>query len=114
MDTLTMTEPKELVNPVTFAISLLSGKWKLKILFKLKEGTKRFKELERELNGITPRMLVRELKELEEKRIITRTVYPEIPSRVEYSLKVEAHSLLEVVDIIEKWGVKHLEQIKES
>lgn len=111
---ITMTEPKELVTPVTFAISLLTGKWKLKILLKLKEGTKRFKELERELKGITPRMLVRELKELEEKGIVNRTVYPEIPSRVEYSLKEEAYSLLEVVEIIEKWGIKHLEQLKEK
>jgi DNA-binding HxlR family transcriptional regulator len=114
MDTIIMTEPRELLNPVTFAVSLLSGKWKLKILFKLQEGTKRFKELERELKGITPRMLVRELKELEEKRIVTRTVYPEIPSRVEYSLKEHAYSLLELIDTIEKWGIKHLENIKES
>lgn len=110
----TMTEPKEITNPVVFTVSLLSGKWKLKILLKLQEGTKRFKELERELKGITPRMLVRELKELEEKKIVIRTVYPEIPSRVEYSLTEEARSLRQVIDIIEKWGHNHLLLLKET
>lgn len=102
-----MEKNEEVFCPVAFTVSILHGKWKLLILSKLLEGTKRFKELEREVTGITSRMLIHELKELEEKKIIRRKVYPEVPPRVEYSINESAISLKDIVESIQHWGMQH-------
>ena len=72
--------------PVELGLNILSGKWKLKILWHLSKGTIRFNELQRLLGNITTKTLTEQLRELEEQGIILRTVFPEVPPRVEYSL----------------------------
>jgi DNA-binding HxlR family transcriptional regulator len=87
-------------------MELLSGKWKFPIIVTLTFRTYRFKELAREV-GISPRMLSKELKELEMNKLVTRTVYDTKPVTVEYSITPYAKSLDKVIDEMRDWGVKH-------
>lgn len=100
-------EAKE-ICPIHYTLSILGGKWKLEILARLMQGTKRFKELEREVVGITPSMLSRELKGLEEQQIIRRELFAEVPLRVEYSITDNARSLYPIVEAIKSWGTEQL------
>src|ERR1700741_3938012 len=83
--------------PVEATLDLIDGKWKGVVLYHLATGTLRFNELRRRLTGITQRMLTKQLRELEESGLIVRTVYAEVPPRVEYSLSKEGQTLLPVI-----------------
>jgi len=103
--------------PVTFVLALndtmnvLSGKWKLPVIGALMFGKKRFKELERDIPGITPRMLSKELKDLEINGIITRTVHDTIPVTVEYQLTPSGKEFHRVLDAMIEWGIGHREAV---
>jgi DNA-binding HxlR family transcriptional regulator len=92
---------------VVRALSIIGGKWKLPLIKRLTTGTKRYNELFRELEGITQRMLTKQLRELENDNIVARKVYPEIPPKVEYSLTHGGHELQKVIAELEKWGSSH-------
>jgi DNA-binding HxlR family transcriptional regulator len=94
---------------VEVAMEILGGRWKLAIVYKLLQGTHRFGELKREMHGITPRMLTRQLRELEEDGIVSRMVYREVPPRVEYSLTSIGRSLERIVNLLDGWGRSYLE-----
>lgn len=98
---------------VTYAIELLGGRWKLLILYKLEKKTLRFIELKKKLPGITDRMLTLHLRELEKSGLISRTVYAEVPPRVEYSLTAIARRLIPVWQMLEQWGLEH-QQLQEE
>lgn len=89
---------------VEAALEVVGGKWKLVILRHLLDGTKRFGELDRALNGITPRMLTRQLRELEADGLVLRTVYPQVPPKVEYSVTDLGESLRTITGLLERWG----------
>jgi DNA-binding HxlR family transcriptional regulator len=95
---------------VEAAIAAIGGKWKGVILYHL-ESTKRFNELHREMPNITQRMLTKQLRELERDGIVQRTVYAEVPPRVEYRLTEFGKTLKPILKELEKWGKKHLEQL---
>jgi len=91
-------------------LSVISGKWKMLILWHLgKEGTKRFGELKALMPGITQRMLVNQLRELEEDLVINRKVYAVVPPKVEYSLTEHGRSLMPILDAMYKWGQNYME-----
>ena len=90
---------------------VLSGKWKLPIIIALSSGTKRFKELQRSLDDITPKILSKELKELELNEFVTRTVYATSPVTVEYSLTRYSQSLNKIIDEMREWGLQHRKRI---
>lgn len=94
------------------ALDIITGKWKLVILFYLSDGTKRFSELKRLIPVITPRMLTLHLRELEEQHIVKRVVYPEVPPKVEYSITEHGKSLQPVLDAMHQWGDRHLEFLR--
>lgn len=100
--------------PVTFALSMLNGKWKLPIIWEIyQEETIRFNELQRRLNGISNLMLSKSLQELEFDKIINRHQYNEIPPRVEYSLTNSGKSLIPALNLIGEWGKNyHINNIK--
>ncbi len=98
--------------PVQDALYVLSGKWKLPIIVALKHGHKRFKELNREIDGITAKMLSKELKELEMNDLVTRTVYDTIPVSVEYELTAYGETLDPVIMALGDWGTKHRKRIR--
>lgn len=90
--------------PVEVAISILGGSWKLTIVKYLQDGTLRTSELQRLMPLAPERTLTRQLRELEEDGIITRTVHPEVPPRVEYSLTELGGSLHNIVRLMNEWG----------
>lgn len=91
--------------PVTYALSVINGKWKLLIIWYLsKEESIRFNELQRKLNGISNLMLSKSLQELEKDKLINRVQYNTIPPRVEYSLTDLGRSLESIIMMLGEWG----------
>ena len=97
--------------PVEATLEVIGGKWKGVIVFHLLGGTKRFNELRRLVPEVTQRMLTRQLRELENDRIVLRVVYAEVPPKVEYSLTEYGKTLAPVLAIMQKWGTKYLGKI---
>lgn len=97
--------------PVEACVEVIGGKWKGVILFHLLGGTKRFNELMRLMPAVTQRMLTRQLRELEADRVVARTIYPEVPPRVEYSLTEFGRTLEPVLKTLQGWGMEYLEQL---
>lgn len=95
--------------PITRTIDLIGGKWTFSIIYILMSGTKRFKELERSIDGINTRMLVKELKMLEQNEILLRTVYAQVPPKVEYALTDKGRALEGVLLELKSWGKKYIE-----
>lgn len=92
---------------LTYAVCKVGGRWKLLILCKLEEGKLRFGELKKQITGITERMLTLQLRELEKDGLVKRTVYAEVPPRVDYELTEIAEELVPAWRILETWGAKH-------
>ena len=90
--------------PMDVGLNILSGKWTLRILWHLSKKTARFNELQRLLEGITTKTLAQQLKELEKQGIIRRTVFPEMPPRVEYSLSELGVTIQPVLKALCDWG----------
>lgn len=92
---------------VEVTLSVMGGTWKPIILFHLLHGKKRFGELGRSIGGITQRMLTLQLRELEEAGIVERTVYAEVPPRVDYALTELGRSLQPVLIAMRNWGTEY-------
>jgi DNA-binding HxlR family transcriptional regulator len=103
----TSKECQKFIMPVRDVLDLINGKWKLPILIALSFDAKRFKDLEMDITGITPRMLSRELRDLETNKLITRTVCDTMPATVEYALTEYGRSLDTVIASLREWGLKH-------
>lgn len=97
-----------------YAANLLAGRWKLIILYKLGKGPLRFSELKKIIPGITDRMLTLHLQELERDGLVNRTVYAEVPPRVDYRLTNSAEALVPVWLQLEHWGIAHKESREEK
>ncbi len=97
-----------------FALDLISGKWKGRILWYLKEGTLRYGELKRCLGNITQKMLTQTLRELEKDGLISRKVYPVVPPKVEYTITPNGEKLVPIFEELQKWGDAIGEQIGEK
>jgi DNA-binding HxlR family transcriptional regulator len=97
--------PEAAAEAVERALKVLDGRWKLVILFRLFGGcVLRFSELERAIPGISQKMLSQQLRQLEHDGVIARTVYPEVPPRVEYRLTEWGQSLCPVLDRLLRWA----------
>lgn len=97
------------VCPIEVAIAVVGGAWKMTVVKHLREGPKRFGELGRAVGPVTPRVLTRQLRELETDGIVHREVFPEVPPRVEYSLTPLGRSLSTLVHDLDDWGASYLE-----
>lgn len=96
-------------------LAVIGGKWKMLILWHLgKEGTKRFGELKAYMPNITQRMLVNQLRELEEDKIVHREVYPVVPPKVEYSLTEHGKTLMPILESMYEWGKNYMENVMEG
>ena len=89
---------KQLNNPIAYSLWLISGKWKISIIYNLRRGSIRFGELKRILSPITQQMLTKQLREMERDQLIDRKVFEVIPPKVEYSLTPFGKSLNPVLD----------------
>lgn len=107
MEKITQSDCAASVIPIRDCLDIISGKWKLPILGALMDGKKRFKELERSIPAITPRMLSKELRELEINQLLKRTVFDTVPVMVEYELAPYGRSLDKVLFEMREWGVQH-------
>lgn len=95
--------------PVESTLSFLDGKWKGVILYHLMmEGTLRFNELRRRLPSVTQRMLTKQLRELEDAGILSRTIFPVVPPRVDYALTPAGLSLEPIIRALAAWGAKNV------
>lgn len=102
--------PKNMLS-IRDALEALEGRWKLLILFSLSSGPKRFKEIAREVNGITDKVLSKELKLLELNKLIKREVHNTFPPTVEYSITGHGKSLDKVLEELHFWGLAHRKKI---
>ena len=93
--------------PVATTVSLIGSKWKLLILRNLLQRPWRFNELKRSLEGISQKVLTDSLRSMEEDGIITRTVYPEVPPRVEYALSKTGESMRPIIKSMENFGINY-------
>jgi DNA-binding HxlR family transcriptional regulator len=100
------------VAQTRLALGLLSGKWCLEILFILVGGARRFGELKRAIPDITQHMLTARLRELEGNGLVTRTVFAEVPPRVEYELTPAAMAIRPVFEALLKWAQTHQSQLR--
>lgn len=92
---------------VDSTLKVIGGKWKLIILWHLTRQTMRFSELEKNIPGVTQKMLTQKLREMEKDRLITRKVYPIVPPKVEYKVTDHGRSLNKVLRELNNWGEKH-------
>ena len=93
--------------PVETTLTLISDKWKVLIIRDLLPGTKRFGELKKSIGSVSQKVLTAQLRQMEESGLLTRTVYPEVPPRVEYTLTELGQSLRPVLDALKNWGEEY-------
>jgi DNA-binding HxlR family transcriptional regulator len=103
--------PKPRTCSLSIAAGALGGKWKPVVLYCLLDGTKRFSELQRSIPGITQRMLAIALREAEAERFVSRTIFPEVPPRVEYTLTEKGRSLESLLISMRDWGRMYVQPV---
>lgn len=91
-------------NPVELALSLLGGKWKMPLLWRLRDRPWRYSELRRDLARVTHKMLTQQLRELEQHGLVTRTVHPVVPPHVDYALTPLGKTTVPIIDELRAWG----------
>lgn len=98
--------------PVATTVSLIGSKWKILIMRNLLVRSWRFNELKKDLDGISQKVLTDSLRSMEDDGIVTRTVYAEIPPRVEYALSPLGESMRPIMDAMEKWGTEYKKSLE--
>lgn len=97
--------------PIRDALDVISGKWKMMILVSIMHGYHRFREIERSIPRITSKVLAKELKDLEENKLIKRTVYDTSPVTVEYTVTEYSRTLNKLINELHAWGLNHRKKI---
>lgn len=97
--------------PVATTVQLIGSKWKLLILRNLLQRPWRFNEMKKALEGISQKVLTDSLRSMEADGLITRTVYPEVPPRVEYALSDLGQSMRPIIKAMEEWGINYKQQL---
>ena len=100
--------------PVATTLRLIGNKWKILIIQRLLDRPYRFNELCRSIDGLSEKVLTDNLKALERDEIITRTVYPEVPVRVEYALSDVGESVRPIIASIQEWGLGYQEAVRRN
>ncbi|KAA6431599.1 helix-turn-helix transcriptional regulator [Dyadobacter flavalbus] len=102
---------KQSVTEITDALYVLNGKWKLPLIVSLTNGPKRFNEIQRELKNITPKVLSKELRELEQNEFVIRKVFDTVPVSVTYELTEYSKCLDDIIEALRAFGQQHRERI---
>jgi len=110
----TETQCKATLNSIADALHVIGGKWNLRIIVALKDGSKRFNEMHRLIDGISAKVLSSELKALELNGFVRRTVFTGTPVVVEYELTDYADTLGNVLTALSEWGAMHREAVRKS
>ena len=98
---------KKYNNPVELTLEVIGGKWKIPIIWRLREDTLRYGEIRKSLPKVTHKMLTQQLRELESDEILIRKVHPVVPPKVEYSLTLLGKSVIPVIDLLSEWGEEY-------
>jgi len=93
--------------PLERTLQIIGGRWKLYIICHLEDGPQRLSELQRGIPGISQKVLIQQLRELEEHGLVTRTVFPQVPARVEYRATELGLSLTPIIHSLQLWGIHH-------
>jgi len=104
----------EILKPVRDSLDVLSGKWKLPIIVALTFGEKRFTEITKEVQGITDKMLSKELRDLELNGLVMRNIEDSYPVKVTYALTPHSKTLRPVIDSLKNWGIMHKEKLTQE
>ncbi len=109
-DTEEITKKPKYLSGIDAALDVIGGKWRALIMYELVDGTRRYNQILKgmERYKITQRMLTKELRELEANGFIIRTVYPEVPPKVEYTLTEKGESIMPILDELCLWGCRHM------
>jgi DNA-binding HxlR family transcriptional regulator len=94
--------------PVTHCLNIIGGKWKIMIIYGISKNCNRFSMLQKAIPTVSKQMLVNQLRELEEDKILERIIYAEIPPRVEYKVTEYGMSLMPVINVLQDWGMADL------
>ncbi|RQO30296.1 transcriptional regulator [Taibaiella sp. KBW10] len=108
------SECADTLLPVRDALDVISGKWKLQVIIAIAAGNQRFTEIERSIPGITPKVLNKELKDLEQHYLIKRQVLDTYPVMISYQLTRHAKTLDAVIHMLRDWGKQHRNHIKKQ
>jgi DNA-binding HxlR family transcriptional regulator len=100
--------------PTRLVLNRIADKWTVLVVSSLQQGTKRFSTLQREIGGVSQKMLTQTLRGLERDGLVTRTIYPTVPPKVEYTLTQLGLTLLGLVDAIRVWSETHIEAVIEA
>ena len=119
METMTETETNtvpvwnvyEAACPTRLVLNRIADKWTVLVVSSLQQGTKRFSTLQREIGGVSQKMLTQTLRGLERDGLVTRTIYPTVPPKVEYTLTPLGLTLVGLVDAIRVWSETHIEAV---
>lgn len=99
--------------PVRQVIDIVGDKWTLPVLYVLNQGTKRYSELQREIPGISKKMLTQTLRKLESDNILKRKIYPVVPPKTEYDLTAFGTKLIEPLEVLADWAWLHKKELKQ-
>jgi len=99
-------------NALQDTLYVIGGKWRIPVLYSIYMGNKRFREIERNIPGITTRVLSKELKLMELNKLIKRTVHTDRPASIEYTCTEYSESLADIIEAMINWGVSHKQEIK--
>lgn len=99
------------VKPVRDALDVISGKWKLPIIISIGVGNDRFTDIEESIPGITPKVLAKELKDLEQHKLIKRIIIEDYPIKILYKVEEYADTLTPIIYLLKDWGVNHRKKL---
>jgi DNA-binding HxlR family transcriptional regulator len=102
------------VRPVRDALDVINGKWKLPIIISVGVGNERFTDIQASIPGITPKVLAKELKELEQHKLIKRLIIEDYPVKISYKLEEYADTLSPIIYALKDWGLNHRQKIFEK
>ena len=102
------------VKPVRDALDVINGKWKLPIIISVGVGNDRFTDIQDSIPGITPKVLAKELKELEQHRLIRRHIIADYPIKISYKLEPYADTLTPIIYALKDWGINHRAKVLEE
>ena len=97
--------------PAELALKVMRGRWKVQILRELADGTRRFSQLHRAIAGVSEKVLTSQLRELESADVLSRTVHPEVPPRVEYALTSKGMELISLLEGLHAWGTQNTDRM---
>jgi DNA-binding HxlR family transcriptional regulator len=109
------TEPELILDkdcPVLQVINIVGDKWTLPVLYVLKQGTKRYSEIQREIPEISKKMLTQTLRRLESDNIVKRKIYPVVPPKTEYALTAFGNQLIKPLEVLANWAWEHQAELK--